>query len=38
MTIKQGHDLSKKIKETLMSKNDNIKEVLIHINPYYLKE
>jgi cation diffusion facilitator family transporter len=37
MTIKQGHDLSKKIKETLMSKYDNIKEVLIHINPYYPK-
>jgi cation diffusion facilitator family transporter len=38
MTIKQGHDLSKKVKETLMSKYDNIKEVLIHINPYYPKE
>lgn len=37
MTIKQGHDLSKNIKETLMSKYDNIKEVLIHINPYYSK-
>jgi cation diffusion facilitator family transporter len=35
MTIKEGHDLAKKIKETLMSKHDNIKEVLIHLNPYY---
>jgi cation diffusion facilitator family transporter len=38
MTIKEGHDLSKKIKETLMGKYDNIKEVLIHLNPYYPKE
>lgn len=35
LTIKEGHDLSKKIKETLMGKYDNIKEVLIHLNPYY---
>jgi cation diffusion facilitator family transporter len=35
MTIKEGHDLSKRIKETLMGKYDNIKEVLIHLNPYY---
>lgn len=35
MTIKEGHDLSKKIKESLIEKYDNIKEVLIHLNPYY---
>jgi cation diffusion facilitator family transporter len=35
MTIKEGHDLSKEIKEHLMGKFDNIKEVLIHLNPYY---
>lgn len=35
MTIKEGHDLSKKVKETLMEKFDNIEEVLIHLNPYY---
>jgi cation diffusion facilitator family transporter len=35
MTIKEGHDLSKEIKESLMGKFDNIKEVLIHLNPYY---
>lgn len=34
-TIKEGHDLSRTIKETLMSRNDNIEEVLIHLNPYY---
>lgn len=34
-TIKEGHDLSKSIKDKLMEKNDNISEVLIHLNPYY---
>lgn len=34
-TIKEGHDLTKSIKLKLMEKNDNIKEVLIHLNPYY---
>lgn len=35
MTIKEGHDLARKIKESLMDKYDNIKEVLVHLNPYY---
>jgi cation diffusion facilitator family transporter len=34
-TIKEGHDLSTKIKQALMSKHENIEEVLIHLNPYY---
>lgn len=34
LTIKEGHDLSKEIKEHLMGKFDNIREVLIHLNPY----
>ncbi|WP_442598815.1 cation diffusion facilitator family transporter [Neobacillus sp. D3-1R] len=34
-TIKEGHDLSKEIKLTLMDKYDNIQEVLIHLNPYF---
>lgn len=34
-TIKQGHDLAKSIKRKLMEKNDNIREVLIHLNPYF---
>lgn len=37
ITIKEGHDLAKKIKITLKEKYDNIEEVLIHINPYYPK-
>ncbi|MDR4950353.1 cation diffusion facilitator family transporter [Neobacillus cucumis] len=34
-TIKEGHDLSREIKRELMSKHNNIEEVLIHLNPYY---
>lgn len=36
-TIKEGHDLSHAIKRKLMDKNDNIEEVLIHLNPYFPK-
>lgn len=35
MTIKEGHDLAKKIKGELMDNYDNIDEVLIHLNPYF---
>ncbi|MGX6446072.1 cation diffusion facilitator family transporter [Neobacillus sp. K501] len=34
-TIKEGHDLAKLIKGKLMESNDNIEEVLIHLNPYF---
>ncbi|MDP4083205.1 MAG: cation diffusion facilitator family transporter [Bacillota bacterium] len=34
-TIKEGHDLAKEIKFTLIEKYTNIEEVLIHFNPYY---
>ncbi|WP_075980446.1 cation diffusion facilitator family transporter [Bacillus massilinigeriensis] len=34
-TIKEGHDLSRQIKEALMGQYDNIEEVLIHLNPYF---
>jgi cation diffusion facilitator family transporter len=37
-TIKEGHDLSHSIKQQLMDHFDNIKEVLIHLNPYFPKE
>ncbi len=36
-TIKEGHDLSREIKRALMNKHDNVKEVLIHLNPYYMQ-
>lgn len=38
ITIKEGHDLSHSIKQKLMDHFDNIKEVLIHLNPYFPKE
>ncbi|MGG5252789.1 cation diffusion facilitator family transporter [Neobacillus sp. SM06] len=34
-TIKEGHDLAKRIKERLMDQYDHIDEVLIHLNPYF---
>ncbi|HJV17311.1 MAG TPA: cation transporter dimerization domain-containing protein, partial [Bacillales bacterium] len=34
-TIKEGHDIAKEIKLTLMEKYNNIEEVLIHLNPYF---
>lgn len=37
-TIKQGHDLAKSIKKNLIDKNDNIREVLIHLNPYFSED
>ncbi|WP_028548417.1 cation diffusion facilitator family transporter [Paenibacillus sp. UNC451MF] len=35
MTIQEGHDISRKIKQTIMDKHPNVDEVLIHINPWY---
>ncbi len=34
-TIKEGHDLSREIKNSLKEKYDHIQEVLIHLNPYF---
>jgi cation diffusion facilitator family transporter len=34
-TIKEGHDLAKSIKRNMMDHYDNIREVLIHLNPYF---
>ena len=34
-SIKQGHDLCREIKQTLMDTYTNIEEVLIHLNPYF---
>ncbi|WP_375295489.1 MULTISPECIES: cation diffusion facilitator family transporter [Paenibacillus] len=35
MTIQQGHDISRRIKQTIMSRHSDVGEVLIHINPWY---
>ncbi|PLS07809.1 cation diffusion facilitator family transporter [Neobacillus cucumis] len=37
-TIKEGHDMAKSIKQALMDQNDNIHEVLIHLNPYFSED
>lgn len=37
-TIQEGHDLAREIKFTLMQKYNNIEEVLIHFNPYFIKK
>jgi cation diffusion facilitator family transporter len=34
-TIKEGHDIGRSLKEAIMSKFDNVQEVLIHLNPYF---
>jgi len=38
LTIQEGHDISRKIKKMIMAANDDVDEVLIHINPWYDEE
>ena len=38
MTIQEGHDVSRKIKQTIMEQHDDVDEVLIHLNPWYEDE
>ena len=33
MTVRQGHDLAHKLKDTLLEKINNISDVLIHVEP-----
>lgn len=35
LSIQEGHDVSKKIKAIIMDQNDDVEEVLIHLNPWY---
>ncbi|KXH87042.1 cation diffusion facilitator family transporter [Sporosarcina sp. HYO08] len=35
MTIQEGHDISKKIRNLIMAKHQDVDEVLIHLNPWY---
>ena len=35
MTIQEGHDVSHKIRDTIMACNEDVDEVLIHLNPWY---
>ena len=35
MTIKEGHDITRKIRDCIRQKDPNVEEVLIHLNPWY---
>ncbi|HHW38704.1 MAG TPA: cation transporter [Bacillales bacterium] len=35
LTIKQGHDVAREIRNTIKSNYSDIREVLIHVNPYF---
>ena len=34
ITVKEGHDIAKAVKKTLLKQNSNILDVLIHVEPY----
>ncbi|WP_025334970.1 cation diffusion facilitator family transporter [Paenibacillus sabinae] len=38
LSVQEGHDISRKIKQTIMERHQNVQEVLIHINPWYAEE
>lgn len=38
LTIQEGHDIIREIKKTIMEQNEDVDEVLIHLNPWYEKE
>jgi cation diffusion facilitator family transporter len=33
--VQEGHDISRKIKETIMEQHSDVDEVLVHLNPWY---
>ncbi|TCP20029.1 cation diffusion facilitator family transporter [Scopulibacillus darangshiensis] len=35
LTIQEGHDITKTIRDRMMKKNKDVEEVLIHLNPWY---
>jgi divalent metal cation (Fe/Co/Zn/Cd) transporter len=35
LTVKEGHDVSNRIKESIMLKNPLVEEVLVHLNPWF---
>lgn len=34
ITVKEGHDIAKAVKDTLLKKHTDIEDVLVHVNPY----
>jgi len=35
ITVQAGHDISKRVKQTLMEEHADIEDVIIHLNPYH---
>ncbi|EFM08379.1 cation diffusion facilitator family transporter [Paenibacillus curdlanolyticus YK9] len=35
LSVQEGHDVSRKIKQTIMAHHNDVEEVLIHLNPWY---
>lgn len=38
LTVQEGHDIIRKIKNAIMEKHEDVAEVLIHLNPWYENE
>jgi len=35
LTIQAGHDIARNIKQTIMNEHPDVKEVMVHLNPWY---
>jgi divalent metal cation (Fe/Co/Zn/Cd) transporter len=35
LTIQEGHDISRKLKQMIMDAHPEVDEVLVHLNPWY---
>ncbi|WP_236575569.1 cation diffusion facilitator family transporter [Paenibacillus sp. USDA918EY] len=35
LSVQEGHDISRKIKQTIMEQHSDVEEVLVHLNPWY---
>jgi divalent metal cation (Fe/Co/Zn/Cd) transporter len=35
LTIQEGHDITKAIRDQIIASHDDVEEVLIHLNPWY---
>ena len=38
LTIQEGHDISRQIKQQIMDRHDDVDEVLVHLNPWYAED
>ncbi|RQD72722.1 MAG: cation transporter [Candidatus Syntrophonatronum acetioxidans] len=38
LTVKEGHDIAKRVKEGLLARRDDILEVIVHVNPCEVEE